>query len=95
MYQKCNLRIFFQHYFIHTIIGKLIVVEKNGILVYIGLPDSKLNFIKNWCKEQFNNANLNFIEFPKTKAKTQIEEYFAKKRYFSSNVASLVFRRSE
>ena len=69
------------YYYINTIIGKLTVVEKNNILVYIGLPDCKLDFIKNWCKKQFNNSNLNFIEFPKSNVKTQIEEYFEKKRY--------------
>ena len=69
------------YYFIYTIIGKLTVVEKNNILVYIGLPNCKLDFIKSWCSEQFKNSNLHFIEFPNSKVKSQIEDYFAKKRY--------------
>lgn len=69
-------------YFIKTLIGKLTVVEKNDILVYIGLPNSDLDLIKNWCKNQFNYSDLGYIEIPKTKVKTQIEEYFANKRTF-------------
>jgi len=47
-----------EYYFISTPIGNLTIVEENSIVVYIGLPNSKLNVIKNWCKKY-----LDFIEF--------------------------------
>lgn len=68
------------YYFIKTPIGKLTAVEKDETVVYIGLPNSNINEIKKWCEKNLNYRDLNFIEYPKTALKTQIQEYFAKKR---------------
>ena len=69
-----------EYYFISTSIGRLTIVEENSIVVYIGLPKSKLTAIKNWC-----NQNLDYIDFielknPETNASVQIIEYFLNKR---------------
>ena len=69
-----------EYYFISTPIGKLTIVEENSVVVYIGLPKSKLTVIKNWC-----NQNLDYIDFielknQETNASVQIIEYFLYKR---------------
>ena len=65
-----------EYYFISTPIGKLTIVEENSVVIYIGLPKSKLTEIKNWCDQ-----NLDYIDFielknPETNASVQINEYF-------------------
>jgi len=69
-----------EYYFISTPIGKLTIVEENGVVVYIGLPKSKLAVIKNWCKQYLNFIDFTEIKNPETNASGQIKEYFLKKR---------------
>jgi len=68
------------YYFINTILGKLTVIEKNNVVVYIGLPEYSFESIQNWCNNQFGVSKFQFIENTKTKLKFQLEEYFEKKR---------------
>ena len=69
-----------EYYFISTSIGKLTIVEENGVVVYIGLPKAKLAVIKNWCKQHLDFINFTEIINPDTNASVQINEYFFNKR---------------
>lgn len=66
-----------QHFYFESFLGKLTIVEKNDILVYIGLPHSKLAAIQNWCERKFGNINLELINNCESKTFKQLNDYFS------------------
>ena len=72
-----------EYYFIRTPIGKLTIIEENKVVVYIGLPQSKLTVIKIWCKQHLNFINFTGKINSETNASVQINEYFSLLFYYS------------
>ena len=64
-----------EYYFISTSIGKLTIVEENGVVVYIGLPKAKLAVIKNWCKQYLDFIDFTEIKNPKELSQSLIEDF--------------------
>lgn len=69
-----------QYYFFDSIIGKLTVVEKNNILIYIGLPNAGLSKVKNWCESKLGKIDFELIETLDSSSFVQLDEYFSGRR---------------
>ena len=69
-----------QYYYFDSIIGKLTVVEKNNILIYIGLPNAGLSKVKNWCESKLGKIDFELIETLDSSSFVQLDEYFNGRR---------------
>ena len=69
-----------QYYYFDSIIGKLTVVEKNNILIYIGLPNARLSKVKNWCESKLGKIDFELIETLDSSSFVQLDEYFNGRR---------------
>ena len=69
-----------QYYYLDSFIGKLIVVEKNKILIYIGLPNIGLSKVKNWCETILGKIEFELIETLDSSSFVQLDEYFSSNR---------------
>ena len=78
--KKMNL----QYYSFDSFIGEFTVVEKNNILIYIGLPNIQFSKIQHWCEGKFGKIKLELIDFRDSSSYVQLFEYFSgNRRLFS------------